>query len=165
MEINTKTFSALALTTLMSGCISGCYVLLDDDFGHDSYESHDSDESHDSGDTYYGSVPWIDTGATYWYCEDYREQGQWRNYYEFYTIAVDPDGQDDIRNVEFNAYHYDGSLAYYGDLYSLNTWGGQDEEYFNTRTFYHDSFPCNDIYEIEFYVEDWDGNYASLWVY
>tara|TARA_Y100000034_G_scaffold99893_1_gene122928 strand:+ start:288 stop:767 length:480 start_codon:yes stop_codon:yes gene_type:complete len=159
MEINIKTFSALLLTSLMSGCISGCYLVLDDDYGYDSHDSHDSYHTH------YGSAPWIDTGDTYWYCEDYREQGQWRNYWEFYTIAGDDDGQDDIYKIEFNVYHYDGSLAFWGDLYSLNTFGGLDEEFYNARTFYYDDFPCNDIYEVEFYVEDWDGNYANYWLY
>ena len=157
MEINTKT----VFTLLLASLLSGCYFVVDDG-GYDSYDTHDS---YDSYDTYYGSVPWIDTGSTYWYCEEYREQGEWRQYYEFYTIAVDDDGQDDLRDIEFYAYYYDGGLAFYGDLYSQDIWGGLEEEYSNTRTFYYDDFPCDSIYEVEFYVEDWDGNYASYYLY
>ena len=106
MEINTKTVFTLFLASLLSGC----YVVLDDS-GYDSYGSHDS------YDTYYGSVPWIDTGSTYWYCEEYRDRGEWNQYYEFYTIVGDEDGLDDIRDIKFYAYYYDGDLGFYGDLY------------------------------------------------
>jgi len=152
MEINTKTVFAILLVSLLSGC----YVILDDS---------DTDEWYDSYGTHYEDVPWVDTGATYWYCEDYYEHGSWHNYWEFYTVATDAYGYSDTLSIEYNVYYYGGDLAFWGDLYSLNTWGGLDEEFYNSNTFYYDSFPCNDIYEVEFYVEDWDGNYTSLWIY
>ncbi len=151
MEINTKTVFALFLASLLSGC----YVILDD-AGHDSY------------DTYYGSVPQIDTNSTYWYCENYYESGHgggWSNYWEFYTIAFDEDGHDDIWAVEYRAYYYDGYLAVWGDLYSDHVLDAQTEEYFTMYTSHYDDFSCNDIYEVEFYVEDWNGNYTSYWLY
>ena len=83
MEINTKR----AFTLLLASLLSGCYFVIDDG-GYDSYDSYDSYYSYD---THYGSVPWIDTGSTYWYCEEYREYGEWNQYYEFYTIAGDDD--------------------------------------------------------------------------
>ena len=146
MEINTKTVFTLLLATLMSGCISGCYVILDAD-GHDSYDTH------------YDSIPWLDINSTYWYCED----GVATSYWEFYTIASDSDGYDDIWSVGYNAYTYNGNLILWGDLYSDYILNANSEEYFIALTSYH--IWCNDIYEVEFYVEDWDGNYTSYWLY
>jgi hypothetical protein len=154
MEINMKPVFTLLLASLMSGC----YFVIDDG-GYDSYDSYDS------YDTHYGSVPWIDTGSTYWYCEEYREYGEWNQYYEFYTIAADDDGSEDIRSIKFYAYYYDGYQAFEGDLIDQARFGGLEDSYGTSRTFYYDNFPCDDIYEVEFYVEDWDGNYTSYWLY
>ena len=151
MEINTKT----VFTLLLASLLSGCYVILDDS-GYDSYDSYD---------IHYGSTPWIDADSTYWYCEDYYEHGEWHNYWEFYTVAIDEDGYSDIWSVEYRAYYYDGYLAFEGDLYSEHILDSQAEEYFTTHTSSLSSLSCSNIYEVEFYVEDWDGNYDSLWVY
>jgi len=152
MEINTKTVFALLLVSLMSGYISGCYIVLDDG-DHDSYDSYDS------YDTHYDSVPWLDISSTYWYCEDNGPTGYW----ELYTIASDSDGYDDIWSVGYNVYNYNGYIVLWGNLYSDYALNTNSEEYFRAFTEY-DNY-CNDVYEVEFYVEDWDGNYTSLWIY
>jgi hypothetical protein len=136
--LNTRWMIPTLASMLWAMSLGGCFFVIDD--------PHD-----------YGSDPVVyDNGDTFWFCEYDAPNHDY--YWEYQAEVWDADGLGDIRQVDVT--FYDSWSGDYVDQVEMfdeggGIWGAWSWE--RETALY-----CGDVYDVVFYVEDWDGNSDSL---